>query len=156
MTESLWKLVLLAYAAIILPPSPRCPRLDISASLFISLSSSRSAPDCLFSNLTNPAPRSSCSGSQLLLKVSSRQFIHSVNMCWGTDSIDNEKSQRLCHHRAYILVGDKYNEQTFCTSECGQWLVTTTTADPAFLSWSPVSPWYRHPSSQPLSPLLAS
>lgn len=41
-------------------------------------------------------------------------------MCWGTDNIDNEKSQSLCRHRAYFLVGDKYNKQTFCTSECGK------------------------------------
>ncbi|XP_058596532.1 uncharacterized protein LOC131517903 [Neofelis nebulosa] len=36
-TETLRKLVLLAYAANILPPSPRQPTLDISASLFIPL-----------------------------------------------------------------------------------------------------------------------
>lgn len=69
-TKTSRKSILLASAAIILPPSPRQPRLDVSASLFVPMWSPRSAPDCLFSSLRNSAPRSSYSGSQLLLKDS--------------------------------------------------------------------------------------
>lgn len=48
-------------------------------------------------------------------------------------------------HATQLLSDDEINRLL----SAGQWLVTTTTADPAFLSWSPVSPWYRHPPPNP-------
>lgn len=67
----------------------REPKLDISASLFIPLWSSRSAPDCSFSNLTNPAQPSDLHnfGSQLLFKVNG-VLLFKIIFVWFCPCVD--------------------------------------------------------------------